>query len=122
VTFNGDGTGTIKLSSQGVRLPPQLNIFDPFATASASTGSFTYTVTDDALTSNNVPGTFKGMNTVGFGAGSARAQLEEQRVHEALRRPSGGAHGRVELVDERRRVIGRGPAAVGSLLPQGLRE
>jgi hypothetical protein len=70
VTFNGDGTGTIKLSSQGFRLSPQLNIFDPFATASTSTGSFTYTVTDDTLTSNNVPGTFKGMNTVGFGAGS----------------------------------------------------
>jgi hypothetical protein len=70
VTFNGDGTGTSKLFGQGFRLSPQLNIFDPFATASTSTSSFTYTVTDDTVTSNNVPGTFKGTTTVGFGAGS----------------------------------------------------
>jgi hypothetical protein len=70
VTFNGDGTGTSKLTSQGFRLPPQLNIFDPFASASNSTSSFTYTVTDDTVTSNNMPGTFKGINTVGFGAGT----------------------------------------------------
>jgi hypothetical protein len=70
VTFNGDGTGTSKLSSQGFRLSPQLNIFDPFATASTSTSSFTYMVADDTLTSNNVSGTFKGTNTVGFGAGT----------------------------------------------------
>jgi hypothetical protein len=70
VTFNGDGTGTSKLSGLGFRLPPQLNIFNPFATASTSTTSFTYTVTDDTLTSHNVQGTFKGTTTVGAGAGS----------------------------------------------------
>jgi hypothetical protein len=70
VTFNGDGTGTSKLFGQGFRPSPQLNIFDPFATASTSTSSFTYTVTDDTLIGNNVPGTFKGTTTVGFGAGT----------------------------------------------------
>jgi hypothetical protein len=70
VTFNGDGTGTSKLFGQGFRLSPQLNIFDPFAGSNASTSSFTYTVTDDNLITNNVPGTFKGTTTVGFGAGS----------------------------------------------------
>jgi hypothetical protein len=68
VTFNGNGTGTSELSSQGFRLSPQLNIFGPFATVSTLTGSFTYTVTDDTL--NYVPGTFNGMTTVGFGAGT----------------------------------------------------
>jgi hypothetical protein len=70
VTFNGDGTGTGQLTSMGFRLPPQLNIFDPFANSTTSTFSFTYTVTDDTLTTNNVLGTFKGTTTVGFGAGS----------------------------------------------------
>jgi hypothetical protein len=70
VTFNGEGTGTGKLTSMGFRLSPQLNIFDPFASSSTSTSSFTYTVTDDTLTSNNMPRTFKGTTTVGFGAGS----------------------------------------------------
>jgi hypothetical protein len=70
VTFNGDGTGTSELTSQGFRLSPQLNIFTPFASASTSTSSFTYTVTDDTLITNNVPGTAKGMGTIGAGAGN----------------------------------------------------
>jgi hypothetical protein len=70
VTFNGDGTGTSKLFTQGFRLSPQLNIFDPFASASTLTSSFTYTVNDDdTFTSNNVPGTFKGTTTAGAGVG-----------------------------------------------------
>jgi hypothetical protein len=74
VTFNADGTGTSEFSSQGFRLSPQLNIFDPFASASTITSSVSYTpVMDDTFTSNNVPGTFKGTNTAGFGAGSTFA-------------------------------------------------
>jgi hypothetical protein len=49
VTFNGDGTGTSQLTTMGFRLPPQLNIFDPFANSSTSALSFTYSVTDDTL-------------------------------------------------------------------------
>jgi hypothetical protein len=71
VTFNGDGTGTSKLFSMGFRLPPQLNIFDPFASSTAATLSFTYTLNgDDTFTSNVMPETFEGTTTVGFGAGS----------------------------------------------------
>jgi hypothetical protein len=70
VTFNGGGTGSGQLTSMEFRLPPQLNIFDAFANSTTSTFSFTYTVTDDTLTTNNVLGTFKGTTTIGFGAGT----------------------------------------------------
>jgi hypothetical protein len=63
VTYNGDGTGTVQQTTQSIRLAPQLNVFQPGASSSHSTGSFTYTVNGDgSFTSNNVPGTFKGVD------------------------------------------------------------
>ena len=62
VTYNGDGTGTIQQTTLAIRLAPQLNVFQPGASSNRSTGSFTYTVNGDgSFTSNNVPGTSKGV-------------------------------------------------------------
>jgi hypothetical protein len=61
VTYNGDGTATFQQTTLAIRLPPQLNVFQPGASSNRSTSSFTYTLNGDGtFTSNNVPGTFKG--------------------------------------------------------------
>jgi hypothetical protein len=58
-TFNGNGTGTFKVSTTSITIPPTVG-FLPAASSSDSSASFTYTVTDDTFTSENVPGTDKG--------------------------------------------------------------
>ena len=59
-TFNGDGTGTLKVTSMGITVPPTPG-FLPSASSSDSSASFTYKVNaDDSFTVTNVPGTDKG--------------------------------------------------------------
>jgi hypothetical protein len=67
-TFNGNGTGTFRVTTTGVTVPPTVG-FLPSASSSESTASFTFTVADDTFTSQNVPGTDVGKVLTGPRAG-----------------------------------------------------
>jgi len=67
-TFNGDGTGTVTISTMMITVPPTFG-FMPHASSSESSASFTYTVSDDTFTLQNVPGTDVGNVLAGPRAG-----------------------------------------------------
>lgn len=58
-TFNGDGTGTREESNMAFTAPPTVG-FLPAASSSEHSASFTYTVTGDMFTVQDVPGTVVG--------------------------------------------------------------
>jgi hypothetical protein len=70
--FNGNGTGTFKVSTTSITVPPTVG-FLPAASSSDSSASFTYAVNDDSFTSENVPGTDKGTVLTGPRAGQTFA-------------------------------------------------
>ena len=57
--FKGNGTGTFTNRSTSVTVPPTVG-FLPAASSSEGSASFTYKVSDDTYTSQNVPGTDTG--------------------------------------------------------------
>jgi len=67
-TFNGDGTGTREETNMAFTLPPTVG-FQPAASSSQVSASFTYTVTDDMFTVQEVPGTVVGKVLTGPRAG-----------------------------------------------------
>jgi hypothetical protein len=67
-TYNGDGTGTFTLRTTSITVPPTVG-FLPAASSSQSSASITFTVTDDTVTIQNVPGTDVGKVLTGPRAG-----------------------------------------------------
>jgi hypothetical protein len=57
--FGGNGTGTFTNRSTSIS-PPPTGLFLPSASSSEGSAKFTYTVSDDTFTSQNVPGTDTG--------------------------------------------------------------
>jgi hypothetical protein len=57
--FNGNGTGSFTNRTTSITVPPTVG-FLPSASSSESSASFTYKVSDDTFTSQNVPGTDTG--------------------------------------------------------------
>jgi hypothetical protein len=57
--FKGNGTGTFANRTTSVTVPPTVG-FLPSGSSSESSASFTYKVSDDTYTSQNVPGTDTG--------------------------------------------------------------
>jgi hypothetical protein len=69
ITFNRDGkTGTFSQNSTTIVPPPTVG-FPPGASSSQSSGSITFTVTDDTFTVQTVPGTDVGKVLTGPRAG-----------------------------------------------------
>jgi hypothetical protein len=67
-TYNGDGTGTFTLRTTSITVPPTVG-FLPAASSSQHSASFTYTVTGDMFTVQDVPGTVVGKVLTGPQAG-----------------------------------------------------